>query len=132
MNLVPENINEAVKHLGGRSEEEIEQIMSEMPADERFNYAIDHKIKLTGNTINKILIDLLHDRYVKTNGQYNWHFSWKEGGYNEVWAATEDEAYKKASQICSLHPIKSSLRKRKTDYKDLIEKIIDYKEMRGL
>ena len=36
--------------------------------------------------------------YIKCDGEYNWFFNWKGGGYNTIWAKSEKDAVRKVKQ----------------------------------
>ena len=37
--------------------------------------------------------------YIKNrDGEYNWYFNWKGGGYNTIWAKSEKDAVRKVKQ----------------------------------
>ena len=54
MNLVPEHIDEAIKHLTPRSEEELLKLIDDAPISQKLALAKKHGIKLSSEEINKI------------------------------------------------------------------------------
>jgi len=54
MSLVPENINEAIKHLTGRSEKELRKMIFDAPVSQQIRLAITYNVELTEKEIEYI------------------------------------------------------------------------------
>ena len=59
-------------------------------------------------------------QYLKNaKGEYNWLFSWKGGGFNDVWAKTKEQAIAKAKTMTTkLEPAEGTFRKATRDMAD--------------
>ena len=81
MSLVPEHIDEAIKHLSPRSVEELKDTMYKLPLYDQLPFANQHKIPMSRNEVNAIrrkvrdevpiLNKLLKREIKKLNRHYN-------------------------------------------------------------